>query len=166
MQGPTNSAKKMPVAATVTRRFGEAAGRITLDEQSRHRRRLALRSDNGIDFLLDLKHARLLHHGDGLMLDDGRIIEVAAAPEPLYEIRGKDARHLLALAWQIGNRHLAAQIEGDRLMIRPDRVIREMLEGLGAQITQIEAPFDPESGAYGDNHHGNAHGHGHEHQHD
>lgn len=157
----------MPTVTAVTRDFDTAADTITLDETARHRRRMAMTSDAGIAFLLDLPEARLLRHGDGLVLDDGRIVEVRAAPESLHEVRGRDARHLLALAWQIGNRHLAAQISADALVIRRDRVIREMLEGLGATVTDIEAPFDPEGGAYSGGHahahDAEDHGHGHHH---
>ena len=128
---------------------------ITLDETARHRRRIKLTSDNGIAFLLDLPEARLLRHGEGIKLDDGRVIEVVAKPEALYEVRGKDDLHLLTLAWQLGNRHLAAQIFEDRILIRQDRVIKDMLEGLGAGVTEIEASFDPEGGAYA--HHSHAH---------
>ena len=153
----------MPTATSLTRHFHDPAGTITLDETARHRRRMKMVSDNGIEFLLDLAEARLLRHGDGLQLDDGRVIEVRAAPEDLLDIRGRDARHLLALAWQIGNRHLAAQILPDRILIRRDHVIRDMLEGLGATVADVSAPFDPEGGAYGDVH--GAHGHGHAHAH-
>ena len=156
----------MPTASSVTRHFHDPAGHITLDETARHRRRMAMVSDNGIEFLLDLAEARLLRHGDGLVLDDGRVIEVRAAPEALYEVHGRDTRHMMALAWQIGNRHLAAQILPDRILIRADHVIRAMLEGLGAAVTEIHAPFDPEGGAYGDPHHGHHHdGHSHDHDH-
>ena len=151
----------MLTATGSTREFSQPADTITLDETARHRRRVMMASDNGIEFLLDLPEARLLRHGDGLVLGDGRVIEVIAAPEPLYEIRGRDARHLLALAWQIGNRHLAAQIEPERILVRRDAVIRHMLEGLGASVDEIESSFDPEGGAYG----GHAHGHHHEHAH-
>lgn len=157
----------MPVATSVTRRFTDSAATITLDETARHRRRVKLVSDltestDSIEFLLDLPQARLLRHGDGLVLDDGRIVEVRAAPETLLEIRGRDSRHLLALAWQIGNRHLAAQIFEDRILIRKDHVIVSMLEGLGATVTEVTAPFDPEGGAYdggdsGHHHHGHSH---------
>ena len=141
---------------------------ITLDETARHRRRMKMVSDGGIEFLLDLPEARLLRHGEGLVLCDGRVIEVRAAPEALLEVRGRDERHLLALAWQIGNRHLAAQIERDRILIRSDHVIRAMLEGLGASVAEVEAAFDPEGGAYGDAHHSHHHhaGHKHDHAHD
>lgn len=151
----------MPTASSVTRHFRDPADTITLDENARHRRRVKMISDGGIEFLLNLPEARLLRHGDGLELDDGRIVEIRAAPEELLDVRGRDIRHLLALAWQIGNRHLAAQILPDRILIRRDRVIREMLEGLGATVTETTAPFDPEGGAYGDAR--GAHDHSHHH---
>lgn len=132
---------------------------ITLDETARHRRRIVLTSDGGTQFLLDLPTAKLLRHRQGLVLDNGQVIEVHAAPEDLYEVRGRDGRHLLSLAWQIGNRHLAAQIETDRILIRRDPVIREMLEGLGAKVMDLSAPFDPEGGAYGDHHSSHHHHH-------
>lgn len=162
----------MLTCTSITRTFSDPAATITLDETQRHRRRMMMTSDrlpNGatISFLLDLPEARLLRHGDGLVLDDGRVVQVIARPEPLYEIRAADARHLLALAWQIGNRHLAAQVFEDRLLIRRDSVIGAMLEGLGATVTDIEAPFDPEGGAYGGHSHGHGHDHGgHHHRHD
>jgi urease accessory protein len=115
-----------------------------------------------ISFLLDLPQARLLRHGDGLVLDDGRVILVKAAPEALYVVTGRDPRHLLALTWQIGNRHLAAQIEAGRVLIRHDPVIKAMLEGLGATVMEIDAPFDPEGGAYGGDHSDHHHGHAHD----
>lgn len=139
------------------------ADTITLDEGDRHRRRVAMRSDGGVAFLLDLPAARLLRHGEGLRLEDGRVIAVRARPERLLEVRARDARHLLALTWQIGNRHLAAQIEESRVLIRHDPVIAEMLEGLGAALREVEEAFDPEGGAYGDHTHSHDHGPSHHH---
>ncbi|MEP0521181.1 MAG: urease accessory protein UreE [Hyphomicrobiales bacterium] len=136
---------------------------ITLDETARHRRRVKMVSDNGLEFLLDLPEARLLRHGEGLVLDDGRIVEVHAEPEHLYEISGRDQMHLLQLAWQLGNRHLPAQISKDTIRIRADHVIKDMLLGLGASVSEIRAPFDPEGGAYGDA--SGSHHHSHEHSH-
>ncbi len=130
---------------------------ITLDKTARHRRRIKLTSDNGIEFLLDLPKARLLRHKEGLLLNDGTHIEIVAKAEKLLEIIGKDQKHLLTLVWQIGNRHLAAQIEGNRILIRVDDVIRNMLEQLGAEVREVEEPFNPEGGAYGDAH--NVHHH-------
>lgn len=157
----------MPRARSVTRDARDSAGTITLDETARHRRRVAMVSDNGIEFLLDLPRAQLLRHGDALELDDGRIITVAAAPEALLEVRGRDGEHLLQLAWQLGNRHLPAQVFADRIVIRRDHVIADMLRGLGAIVREIEAPFDPLGGAYAEHsHHHHEHGHGHEHGHE
>ena len=138
-----------------------AADTITLDETARHRRRMSMISDNGIQFLLDLPEARLLRHGEGLELEDGRIVQVLAAPEPLYEVRAATPHSLLQLAWHMGNRHLPTQILDDHIRIRRDHVIRDMLERLGADITEIDAAFDPEGGAYD----GEVLGHSHDHAH-
>jgi urease accessory protein len=140
-------------------RAGEAvADRIALDHTARHRRRVVFTTAGGLQFLLDLEHARALRDGDGLVLEDGRLVVVKALAEPLLEIRGTDARHLAALAWQIGNRHLEAQIESQRILIRRDHVIAGMLRGLGAALREIDEIFEPESGAY-------SHGQGHHHDH-
>ena len=130
---------------------------ITLDATERHRRRVRLESDGGIAFLLDLPAARLLREGDLLVLSDRRTVEVRAAPEALYEVRGAGPVELLRLAWHVGNRHLPTEVHEDHLLIREDPVIRTMLEGLGATVRERSAGFDPEGGAYGG---GAGHGHG------
>lgn len=137
-----------------------ASDRIALDYDARHRRRFRYLAEAGTDFLLDLARAAVLNHGDGLALDDGRIVEVIAAPESLTEIRADSAQALVRLAWHIGNRHLPAQLEADRILIREDHVITDMLLGLGAQVRHLQAPFTPESGAYA-----NAHSHAQQHEH-
>jgi urease accessory protein len=144
---------------------GPPADHVTLSYDDRHRRRITLTGDHGVRALLDLPHAILLVGGSGLRLEDGRILEVRAQTEPLLEVRAQDTASLLRLAWHIGNRHLSAQIEPDRILIRLDHVIASMLAGLGARVTEIEAPFDPEGGAYGGRHtaHDDGHGHGHDH---
>lgn len=157
---------RLPTCRQVLGHTHSAADHITLDQIDRHRRRFRMQSDGGITFLLDLPDARLLQHGEGLLLSDGRVIEVRASPEPLYEITGHDERHLLSLAWQIGNRHLAADISAKRIRIRRDAVIKAMLEGLGAGVAEIEAPFNPEGGAYGDAHANHHHHDDHDHNHD
>src|ERR1700687_2477783 len=93
-----------------------------------------------------------LRGGAALVLEDDRLVEVVAAPEPLLEIRGSDPFHLVRLAWHLGNRHLPTQIMGKGLRIRRDHVIEEMVKGLGARVIEIEAPFDPEGGAYATGH--------------
>lgn len=141
-----------------------AADAVVLDFDARHRRRIAMTAKGGTEFLLDLPEAVALKHGDGLMLDDGRIVSVEAAPEALVEVTGKDGAHLLRLAWHLGNRHLPTELLGDRLRIRRDHVIEDMLTQLGAFVVPVNAPFHPEGGAYG---HGRVHGHDdHSHEHD
>jgi urease accessory protein len=142
-----------------------------LDFDDRHRRRMAMTGTRGLEFLLDLENAVALRGGDALVLEDGRLVEVVAAPEPLLEIRGSDPAHLVRLAWHLGNRHLPTQIMPKGLRIRRDHVIEAMVKGLGARVIEIEAPFDPEGGAYAEASHahdeGHAHhGHDHEHHHD
>jgi len=140
-----------------------AADTIVLGFDDRHRRRMAMTGTRGLEFLLDLEHAVALRGGDALVLDDGRLVEVVAAAEPLLEIRGHDPAHLVRLAWHLGNRHLPTQIMAKGLRIRRDHVIESMVKGLGARVIEIEAPFDPEGGAYeGGGHAHAAESHGHD----
>src|SRR5258705_5991789 len=139
-----------------------AADTVVLAFDDRHRRRMAMTGTRGLEFLLDLENAVALRGGDALVLEDGRLIEVVAAAEPLVEIRGADPLHLVRVAWHLGNRHLPTQIMPKGLRIRRDNVIEAMVKGLGARIIEIEAPFDPEGGAYAASHaHApDAHAHG------
>ncbi len=130
-----------------------AADTVVLDFDDRHRRRMAMTGTRGLEFLLDLEAAVALRGGDALVLEDGRLIEVVAAAEPLLEIRGSDPHHLIRVAWHLGNRHLPTQIMPKALRIRRDHVIEAMVKGLGARVIEIEAPFDPEGGAYADHAH-------------
>ncbi len=134
---------------------------ITLPHHDRFRRRIRLKADGGLDFLLDLAEARVLRQGEGLKLDDGGYVEVIAAPETLIEITAHSPGELARLAWHLGNRHLPAQIEATRILIRDDHVIVDMLKGLGADVRKVETAFDPEAGAYGQHNHDPGHPHGH-----
>lgn len=135
---------------------GAPADRVTLDYEDRCRRRIAMISDGGLSFLLDLAATTHLKDGDALLLDDGRLVEIKAEAENLLEIKGHDPLHLMTLAWHLGNRHLAAQIEPERIVIRHDPVIAHMLEHQGARLRKVHEPFNPEGGAYSADH-------GHEH---
>ena len=126
-----------------------AVDRVVLDADERHRRRIVLTGERGGAFLLDLEHAVALRDGDGLVLEDGSIVRVAGKPEPLVEIAAAGAHDLARLAWHIGNRHADLQVVGDRLRIRRDHVLENMVAGLGGKLTPIEAPFEPEAGAHG-----------------
>src|SRR5712675_1308314 len=145
-------------------RWTEApADTVVLDFDDRHRRRMAMTGTRGLEFLLDLENAVALRGGDALVLDDGRLIEVVAAPELLLEIRGTDPHHLVRVAWHLGNRHLPTQIMAKGLRIRRDHVIEAMVKGLGVRVIEIEAPFDPEGGAYAEAFHAHAETHSHAH---
>jgi urease accessory protein len=136
-----------------------AADTVVLGFDDRHRRRMAMTGTRGLEFLLDLENAVALRGGDALVLEDGRLIEVVAAPEPLAEIRCNDPQHLVRVAWHLGNRHLPTQIMPKGLRIRRDHVIEAMVKGLGARVIEIEAPFDPEGGAYASAGHAHPQGH-------
>jgi urease accessory protein len=123
---------------------------VTLAHLDRYRRRIRLLSDSGAAFLLDLPRAQHFAEGDGLELDTGGYLRVCGAAEPVLEIEATDRATLLRIAWHLGNRHLPLQVVGDRLRIHEDHVIAEMVSGLGGRITRLEAPFDPEFGAYAD----------------
>ncbi len=140
--------------------WSDPADRVTLDFDGRHRRRMRLTTESGETVLLDLSKAVAMADGDGLELEDGRWIAVAAADEPLMEVTAESRLDLLRIAWHVGNRHLPTDIAGPedgglRLRLRPDHVIEEMIVRLGGRVRHVQAPFQPEGGAYG--------GHGHQH---
>ena len=135
-----------------------AIDRVVLDAGDRNRRRIVLKGEKGTEFLLDFEKPVTLHDGDGFLLDDGSIVLVAGAPEVLIEISAHSALDTVRLAWHLGNRHTDVQIVGDKLRIRRDHVLEDMLRGLGAHLTPLEAPFDPEMPAPAHEHH-----HGHDH---
>lgn len=144
-------------------RQGLIEDEVRLDFDGRYRRRIALVGVNGLSFLLDLPKPERLRHGDALLLDDGRRVRVTAAPEPLAEITASSADALVRIAWHLGNRHLPVMLADGRIFIRQDHVIEAMVAGLGAAVRRVEAPFDPESGAYAEGGHGHHH-HDHDHE--
>ncbi|MWD30075.1 urease accessory protein UreE [Aquicoccus sp. SCR17] len=147
-------------AARILHRKGHWSGpalACSLSYDGRFLRRKALACDGGERFLLDLAHTESLGAGDALELEDGRLVEIRAAAEPLLAVTGRD---LPRLAWHVGNRHTPCQIEAARLLIQRDHVIRDMLRHLGAEVAEVTEPFTPEGGAYG---HGRTHAHEHVH---
>jgi urease accessory protein len=136
----------------------EAVGALTLDFDARHRRRTVLMTDQGEEILLNLPKAVAMADGDGLQLEDGKWLKVQAAAELIVEVRHNNPDQLMRLAWHLGNRHFPTDIRNRVLHIRPDHVIEDMLQQLGADLQKVRAPFQPEGGAYG--------GHGHQHAHD
>ncbi|HEY5204419.1 MAG TPA: urease accessory protein UreE [Roseiarcus sp.] len=146
---------------------GAPADTVVLDFDARYRRRVVMTGVGGLEFLLDLAEAAMLRGGDGLRLEDGRLVEVVAEPEPLAEIRAADPLAMTRVAWHFGNRHLPTEILPKALRIRRDPVIEAMVAGLGARVIALEAPFNPEGGAYVKAEGGapDAHHHGHDHAH-
>jgi urease accessory protein len=137
------------LAAHILHRAGQwprlATARVVLGYDARFLRRKRLITVAGEGFMVDLADTTNLLAGDAFELTDGRLVEIAAALEPVLIVTGD----LTRLAWHIGNRHTPCQIEADRLVIRADHVLSDMLRGLGAVVTAAEAPFTPEGGAYG-----------------
>lgn len=134
--------------------------RIVLDSGERHLRRKLITLEDGSEVMVDLPAAAKLENQDCLVLEDGRLLQISAAPEDLLEVTARNPAHLVQLAWHIGNRHLEAQIEETRILIRRDHVIAHMLEHQGAKLRDVHEPFSPENGAY------RAHSHGpHSHEH-
>jgi len=131
---------------------------VILDAGDRNRRRIVMTGEKGTKFLLDVAAPVSLRDGDGLVLDDGSIILVTGQPEPLIEISARTALDAVRLAWHLGNRHTDVQIVGDKIRIRRDHVLEDMLRGLGAKLSLLDAPFDPEAAAPAHQHH-----HGHDH---
>ena len=136
-----------------------ATDRVLIDFDRRHRRRILLTTESGAELLLDLPEAVRLRDGDGLAVEGGGVVAVAAQAETLLDIHSHDRGTLMRIAWHLGNRHLPVQFDDGHLRIRADHVIANMVRGLGGHVEAIEAPFDPEAGAY-------AGGHGHHHHDD
>ena len=132
------------------------ADRIMLDHGDRHRRRIALTGQGGLAFLLDLDKVSVIEDGDALALEDGRLVEVQAAPERLVEITSEDPLQLKRVIWHLGNRHIPTEITEQAVYIAEDHVLIDMVRGLGAKASLVQRPFRPEGGAYDRTH---AHGH-------
>jgi urease accessory protein len=157
-------------ATSIVRKAAVKAERVTdtvtLDHEGRNRRRIALKGDGGLDFLLDLDKATVLGDGDAVKLEDGRLVQVRAAPQRLLEVRAENPLRLLKVAYHVGNRHTPAEVTADAVYIEDDHVLAEMVRGQGCTATVVMRPFQPERGAYEhDCGHDHGHGHGHDHGH-
>ena len=154
----------MSIPRAVRVGHGETSASVLLTYEARYVRRKRMETTRGEAFLLDLPEPTDLREGDALVREDGRAVRVVAAEEPLAEMRAA-GRTLARLAWHIGNRHLPAQVEADRILIARDHVIADMLAGLGAEVVEVTEPFTPERGAYSGYSHGNGNGNGLSHVH-
>jgi urease accessory protein len=129
--------------------------RVRLDFEARSKSRLLLRLDTGEQAALIVDRGRLLRGGDHVTLLDGRLVEIVASDEPLMEAISADPLQVAKAAYHLGNRHVAVQLMAGRERFLADRVLGQMVAGLGLTVAELIAPFEPEGGAYG---HSHAHG--------
>jgi urease accessory protein len=159
----------MPRAIAILRagqtRAGAIADTLLLDYDQRRTPDGVLTGLKGTQVQIAIAKSESLATDDCLVLDDGRLIEIVARPEPLLEVRAPDVAGLARLAWHLGDRHILAELHERRLRVRRDPAVEKLLTSLDAKVTSIEAPFEPEGGAYSGGQRG-AHGHHHEGAHD
>ena len=165
----------MPRVTTIVRKPAVKADRvvdtITLDHAARNRREANLTAEGGTEIRLDLDMETTINDGDALRLEDGRLVQVKAAPQRLLEVKAENPLRLLKVAYHVGNRHAPAEVTAEAIYIEDDHVLAEMVRGQGCTATLVMRPFQPERGAYEHDcghdhaHHGHGHAHGH-HGHD
>jgi urease accessory protein len=158
------------VIAAAARLDRPAGDTIILDYAQRSAQKITVASVKGAAIEIDLAKPQRLRTDDLLVLDDGNLVEVVAAPEPLIEARAADVGGLSRLAWHLGDRHIPVQVLANRIRARREASIETLLTSLGAKVTAIDAPFEPEGGAYESSpahshDHDHAHGHSHHHPH-
>ena len=152
---------KTKMAADVNAKAGAAANataaQLKLPFDLRQKSRLRTTLVDGEDAWLMLPRGEILRGGDKLLANDGRVVEVVSESEDVLHIECANATALARAAYHLGNRHVPVQVGDGFLRIAADHVLAEMLKGLGATLTPMRAPFEPEAGAYG----GHAGGHHH-----
>jgi len=144
---------------------GEPAATLTLPLEKRIRSRLRVTLDDGTVAGVFLERGQVLHDGDLLGSAEGLVVQIKAAAEPVSEVRCVDPLLLARACYHLGNRHMPLQIGDGLLRYQHDHVLDDMLRGLGLQPTLVEAPFEPEPGAYGGSAQGHGHAHGPRHDH-
>ncbi len=141
----------------------EPKSRLMLAFELRQKSRLRARLDTGEDVALMLPRGEILRGGDLLVATNGRVIEVVAAAELLLHVQCDTPQALARAAYHLGNRHVPVEVGADYLRLAADHVLERMLKKLGARTASLQAPFEPEAGAYaGHDHGGKSHHHGEE----
>jgi urease accessory protein len=144
----------------------EVKGRLCLPFDSRQKSRLRAKLESGEEVGLVLPRGEILRGGDLVTASDGRVIEVVAQEEDLLHV---ETEALARAAYHLGNRHVPVEVGAGWLRIAEDHVLEEMLKKLGARVSHVQAPFEPEAGAYAGGHRHDEMGHGgkiHDHHHD
>jgi urease accessory protein len=168
--------KRMPQAKGLAKVLVQRAASVTLDWDTRCKSRFDATDSTGRQLGVFLPRGTVVRGGDVLVAEDGSLIRALAAPQTVLRITAC-AEHgspfdLMRAAYHLGNRHVPIELRPEHLQIEPDHVLAEMLRAMHMTVTEVQAPFEPEGGAYGDNAmmghdhgHGHAHGHSHEHAH-
>jgi urease accessory protein len=148
----------------------EVRGTLKLPFEARQKSRLKTKLTSGEEVGLMLPRGEILRGGDLVTASDGRVIEVLAEPEKVLHVECRSPADLAKAAYHLGNRHVPVQVGEGFLRLAEDHVLEEMLKKLGARVSSMEVPFEPEAGAYaGEHHHEGAHEakiHEHHHDHD
>ncbi|MEE1611192.1 urease accessory protein UreE [Microvirga sp. CF3016] len=165
----------MPRVTTIVRKPAVKADRvvdtITLDHEARNRRQGMLKGERGTEILLDLDMETTVNDGDALRLEDGRLVQVRAAAEPLLEVKAENPLRLTRLAWHLGSSHGLVEVTADALYVENNPAVAELVRGQGCTATPVERPFRPERSAHvcdhdhGHHHHGHGHSHAESHSH-
>ncbi len=129
---------------------------LTLPFEARQKTRLLARLDSGVEVGIFLSRGTVLRDGDRLATDDGRVVLVRAAAEPVSVVRTSDALLFARVCYHLGNRHVPLQIDSGELRYLRDHVLDDMVRGLGLSVEHALMPFEPERGAYPGGH---LHGH-------
>jgi urease accessory protein len=159
----------MPRAIAILRagqkHSGDIIDTLLLDYEARRAPSGICSGLKGTQIEIALSNSAPIATDDCFVLDDGRLIEIVARPEPLLEVRAADVASIARLAWHLGDRHIPAQLHERRIRVRRDEATQKLLNALAASVVAIEAPFEPEGGAYSDGGHHHHHDHSH-HDHD
>ena len=160
--------KRMPQGKGLAKVLVQRAASVTLDWDTRQKSRFDATDSTGRQLGVFLPRGTVVRGGDVLVAEDGSLVRVEAAPQTVLRIRAC-AEHgspfdLMRAAYHLGNRHVPIELRPDHLKIEPDHVLAEMLRAMHMTVSEVQAPFEPEGGAYGDNAMmGHDHGHGHSH---
>ncbi len=167
--------KRMPQGQGLAKVLVQRAASITLDWDTRQKSRFDATDSTGRQLGVFLPRGTVVRGGDVLVAEDGSLVRVEAAPQSVLRITAC-AEHgspfdLMRAAYHLGNRHVPIELKPDHLKIEPDHVLADLLRAMHMMVTEVQEPFEPEGGAYGDNammghDHGHGHSHGHDHAHD
>ena len=165
-----NVGRLIPKGRGLSRVLLARAASVSLDWDTRCRSRFAATDSQGRELAVFLARGTVVRGGDVLVAEDGSLVRVLAKAQPVLVVR-RCPEHggtsdLLRAAYHLGNRHVALEVQAERLQLEPDHVLAELLRRMHLLVSEELAPFEPESGAYADGHahrHGHAHGHAHEH---